>query len=58
MADPQYVNYYRCPDDGTQWTMVWSCKCDDRCPSCNHEVVPYKSEEAALNDAGAIARNS
>jgi hypothetical protein len=42
--DAQYINYYRCPDDGAQWIMVWSCMCNDRCPTCRHEIEPYKSE--------------
>jgi len=46
MAVPQFVNHYQCPDDGTKWTMAWSCMCDDRCPTCNHEIEPYMSEDA------------
>jgi hypothetical protein len=42
--DAQYINYYRCPDDRTEWIMVWSCMCNDRCPTCRHEIEPYKSE--------------
>jgi hypothetical protein len=45
MTERQYVNYYRCPDDGTEWADVWTCCCDDRCPTCDAEIVPYKSEE-------------
>jgi hypothetical protein len=41
---PQFVNYYQCPDDGKKWVMTWSCMCNDRCPRCNHEIEPYKSE--------------
>jgi hypothetical protein len=44
---PKFINYYHCPDDGTEWTMVWSCTCDDRCPVCNHEIEPFRSEHAA-----------
>ena len=46
----QFINHYQCPDDGTKWTMVWSCMCDDRCPSCDHEIVPYKSEDWPVDD--------
>lgn len=42
-----FVNYYRCPDDGTAWSDVWSCACNDRCPRCNHEITPYHSVELA-----------
>ena len=41
---PQFVNYYPCPDDGTRWSMTWSYMCNDRCPACNHEIEPYRSE--------------
>jgi hypothetical protein len=44
-ARPEFINYYCCPDDGAQWTMVWDCMCDDRCPTCRHEIEPYKSED-------------
>jgi len=46
VTETRYINYYRCPDDGSEWTMTWSCMCDDRCPTCSHEIVPYKSEVA------------
>ena len=41
----RYLNHYRCPDDGTEWTDQWSCTCSDRCPTCNKEIEPYESEE-------------
>ena len=41
----RFVNHYRCPDDGTEWTDRWSCACNDRCPTCNKEIEPYESEE-------------
>jgi hypothetical protein len=44
MNEAQYINYYRCPNDDAEWIMVWSCMCDDRCPTCRHEIEPYKSE--------------
>lgn len=42
--DPNYINYYKCPC-GTEWKLVHSCKCNDRCHKCNKEIVPYKSED-------------
>jgi hypothetical protein len=54
---PQFINYYRCPDDGTQWTMIWSCMCDDRCPTCNHEIVPYRSGNSQSDDLKALVPN-
>jgi hypothetical protein len=47
VGEHQYINFYRCPDDETVWVMNWSCMCDDRCPKCNHEIEPYKSEALA-----------
>lgn len=44
VGSPMYINFYRCPDDGTEWIMEWDCACDDRCPACNHEIVPYRSK--------------
>jgi hypothetical protein len=42
----QYVNYYRCPFDGTEWVDIWSCCCNDMCPKCGtKDIEPYKSEE-------------
>jgi hypothetical protein len=40
-----YVNYYRCPTDGMRWVDVWSCMCNDKCPDCNIEVEPFRSDE-------------
>jgi hypothetical protein len=45
MDEGRFVNYYKCPEDGTTWAMTWSCMCDDRCPTCNREIVPYKSHD-------------
>ena len=42
----EYTMHYRCPDDGTEWAMSWDCICDDRCPTCNHEIEPYKTERS------------
>jgi hypothetical protein len=42
----KYINYYRCPYDGTEWVDVWSCCCNDGCPKCGtKDIEPYKSEE-------------
>ena len=57
MADSQYINYYRCPDDCTEWTMAWDCMCDDRCPTCDHEIMPYKSERAPVDDRKSTCRS-
>jgi transcription initiation factor IIE alpha subunit len=36
---------YVCPDDGTRWTMEWSCTCNDKCPTCNKEIEPSEVED-------------
>jgi hypothetical protein len=45
----QYLNYYQhedCPEQpGVAWTDQWSCMCNDRCPACNAEITPFRSEE-------------
>jgi len=46
MSEKQFINYYRCPNDGKKWVDVWSCCCNDRCPTCRAEIEPYKSVEA------------
>ena len=46
MSEQQYINYYRCPVDGTEWVDVWSCCCNDMCPKCEtKDIEPYKSED-------------
>jgi hypothetical protein len=44
-APSTFVNYYRCPYDGTEWNDLWSCACNDRCPDCRAEIEPYHSDE-------------
>lgn len=46
VEDAEYTMHYRCPDDATEWEMSWSCACNDRCPTCNHEIEPYKTERS------------
>lgn len=46
LAEQQFVNYYRCPNDGEEWADVWSCCCNDKCPKCGtKDIEPYKSME-------------
>lgn len=37
-----FHNFYECPC-GETWEDHWSCACNDKCPSCNAEIEPYKS---------------
>jgi hypothetical protein len=51
----QYINYYRCPYDGTEWVDIWSCCCNDRCPKCGtKDIEPYKSEDVAHSPAQKV----
>ena len=44
MSEKQFMNYYRCPYDGTEWADVWSCCCNDMCPKCHtKDIEPYRS---------------
>jgi hypothetical protein len=41
----RFQNFYTCPHDGEEWEDTWSSACNDKCPSCNAEIEPYKSVE-------------
>lgn len=42
-----FLNYYRCPRCGHEWTDGWTAMCDDDCPHCElRHISPYKSEDA------------
>jgi len=36
---------YVCPEDGTRWMMEWFCPCNDRCPTCDEDIEPFKVED-------------
>lgn len=36
-----WLNFYE--HCGQGWTDAWSCQCNDECPVCGHEIVPYDS---------------
>lgn len=53
MSEKQFINYYRCPNDGEEWVDVWSCCCNDRCPKCGlKDIEPYKSEDVVHTPSG------
>jgi hypothetical protein len=45
--EKQFINYYRCSNDGREWVDIWSCCCNDKCPECRAEIEPYRSLEAS-----------
>lgn len=44
-SEPEFENHYRCDECDIEWQDTWSCACNDKCPQCNHEIEPYRSEE-------------
>ena len=46
---PTYSNNYTC-DCGASWVDVWSCMCDDDCPTCGTTCTPESSTTAELPD--------
>jgi uncharacterized protein with PIN domain len=40
---PRFTNFYR--HCGEEWQDQWDSMCNDRCPECNKEIEPYKSED-------------
>jgi hypothetical protein len=47
-----FVNFYECPC-GTAWHDQWDCACNDRCPSCDTEVEPSRSDAFDAVPAGS-----
>lgn len=42
-VEQQFRNFYlHC---GWEWQDEWSSMCNDRCPVCNAEIEPCRSEE-------------
>lgn len=41
----RFRNYYECSVCGARWEDEWSSACNDRCPDCDTEIEPYKSED-------------
>lgn len=36
----KHHNHYCCSNCGTEWSWLWSCACDDRCPTCRVSCEP------------------
>lgn len=51
----RFVNHYHCPRCYTRWSSSDDCTCNDRCPTCNVEIEPYKSEDL---EEGRTERNA
>jgi hypothetical protein len=50
-----YLNYYRCPNDGSEWVDAWSSGCNDKCPLCQAEIQTYRSDEISIPLANELA---
>jgi transcription initiation factor IIE alpha subunit len=53
-----FRNYYHCPGDldyrsqhePMEWQDEWECMGNDKCPGCNCEIEPWKSEPLEMED--------
>ena len=43
-----FINHYFCTECDTGWTDKWESMVDDRCPMCDREVEPHKSQDLLL----------
>lgn len=41
----RFINHYHCPRCYTRWSSSDDCTCNDRCPTCNVEIQPHRSED-------------
>jgi len=56
VVESSVLNHYR--HCGAEWSDLWSCACNDRCPVCRAEIEPYYSEQlAAEADDGQSTRH-
>jgi predicted Zn-ribbon and HTH transcriptional regulator len=46
--EKRFINYYECSECGTNWQNEDDCTCNDRCPNCDTEIEPTKSEDITL----------
>jgi len=51
--EDRYRNYYQCEECDVEWTMLWSCGCDDECPDCRKDYTPYDSVNLDEDDDDA-----
>jgi len=50
MTERLFLNHYECNECDTAWSDVWTCACNDRCPTCNTETEPSESLESKAWD--------
>ncbi len=48
----KFRNFYR--DCGQEWEDEWDSMCNDRCPVCNKEIEPYRSEDISRDESDYI----
>jgi len=56
-----FRNFYQHKDckeqPGIEWQDEWDCMCNDKCPACNKEIEPYKSEDLSEYEDDKEAEN-
>lgn len=50
-----FINYYKC-SCGKEWESVWSCTCNSKCPKCNREIEPFRSEDMPTTEGDIVQR--
>jgi len=55
-VEMRFRNFYKCPNDGEEWQDEWDSMCNDRCPKCNAEIEPYKSEDMTGDKPNGIGQ--
>ena len=43
-----FRNSYQHEECDASWIDEWSCACDDRCPVCDAEIVPYDAVDLSV----------
>jgi hypothetical protein len=52
-----WLNHYSCQSctsEQVDWSIQWSCQCNDECPNCGAEIEPVSSEFLGDEAAEAI----
>jgi hypothetical protein len=51
-TEMKFRNFYRHieGDCNEEWDDVWDSTCNDKCPKCNKEIEPYKSEDVETGE--------
>lgn len=50
MNEMKFINWYWCSACKNEWSMNWSCQCDDKCEKCGRSYLPYESIDIETED--------